>query len=161
MAAGDHFGATVGLGEGVDGGDQGVADGRAGAGYSVETVVRVQTLRGFAGVDLDRLGGGQQIARLQEPVENGQDPRLLRQILEHPGASHQGVDPLCPEALEVVATVVCVLEGRQTRSHGGDHLRAHEVLDHRKALRPDPGRVGLGVKACDRHIHLAPLSGKL
>ena len=146
VAARNHLGAAVGLGEGVHRRNQGVADRGARAGQPVEAVVGVQALGGLAGVDLDRLGGGQQIARLQQPIQDRQHTRLFDQVLEHLGARHQGVDPLGLEPLEVVATMMAVLKGGQALPHRCDGVRAHEVRDHGKALCQDLVRVVSGVK---------------
>ena len=59
---------------------------------AIEAVVEMNGLGRLAGIDADRLAGGQQVAGLEEAVEQGEQPGLGGQILEHLAArSAKGV----------------------------------------------------------------------
>ena len=103
MASGQHFGGPVLGREVVHRQDHAETDGRPGPGQTIEAVVHVKRLRALPRTDVDRLAGGEQIARQEVGIEEGEQAGILRQFLEQPAPGDQGIDPLRIEALEVIA----------------------------------------------------------
>ena len=64
----------------------------------------------LAGMDADRLARGEQVAGLQQCIDELEHGRVLGGVLEHGPASDQGIDPLRPLPFEVLASMNAKIE---------------------------------------------------
>ena len=94
MAAGNHLRTTVLEGEILDGYDGGETDHRPRPRHRVERIVGMPGLRCFARPDHNGLARRKQEIGQQLRCTQGENTRVLDDILEHPVTGNQRVDAL-------------------------------------------------------------------
>jgi len=107
----------------------------------------MQGLGRLTGMDADRLAGGQQVARQEEAVEQGQKPGVLGHPLEDGPSGDQGVDPFGGVAFEGVPAAVLVRQGVDPLTGLGQVGGRQEVLDEGEAIPGQPSGVPVDVKS--------------
>jgi len=104
----------------------------------------------LAGMDADALTCRQQVAGQKPAIQEGQNAGVFGNVLEDLAPGHQGVDPLGPEALEIVAAGV----GARCRSSpalaAASASGVEEVFNDSEAVSGQPGGVAFKVECRHR-----------
>src|SRR5262249_46650501 len=126
------------LAEVVEGPDRTHPDHRARPRAWHVRVVGVPGLRRLAGVDLDREARREPVVRREEPIEDGEDLRVLDDARDGRGLRRERVDALALQTLELVAALQPARQPRLERSLAlRDLARRDQVRRDRVAVAPD------------------------
>ncbi len=116
-----------------------------GRGSRVERVVVVHGLGRLAGMDADRLARAQQVAGLQQRIDELQHGGVLGGALEYGPAPDKGVDALGPFPFEVVASLNAEIEVRlQCCAQGLDLGSTQQVPENHETLLVVAAEVVIG-----------------